>query len=44
MAAPVQTTTRVVKPLLSLNATESRARVRGLYKAWIRQIPYICEY
>ncbi|KAH9415835.1 NADH dehydrogenase (ubiquinone) B14 subunit [Dermatophagoides pteronyssinus] len=31
-----------VKPVLSLNQTEARRRVLNLYRAWYRQIPYIC--
>lgn len=31
-----------VKPILSLNETEARRRVLNLYRAWFRQIPYIC--
>ncbi|KAJ8681431.1 hypothetical protein QAD02_017218 [Eretmocerus hayati] len=41
MATPVQTVTRTVKPLLSLNRDEARRRVFNLYKAWIRQVPLI---
>ena len=44
MATPVQTVTRQVKPLLSLSQGEARRRVFSLYKAWIRQIPFICKY
>lgn len=32
---------RQVKPLLSLDREEARKRVKNLYKAWYRQIPYI---
>ncbi|CAG0901206.1 unnamed protein product [Cyprideis torosa] len=37
----VQSATREVKPLLSIDRTEARQRVIALYKAWYRQIPYI---
>lgn len=30
-----------VKPMLSLDREEARKRVKNLYKAWYRQIPYI---
>uniref|UniRef100_A0A161MLJ2 NADH dehydrogenase [ubiquinone] 1 alpha subcomplex subunit 6 n=1 Tax=Triatoma infestans TaxID=30076 RepID=A0A161MLJ2_TRIIF len=30
-----------VKPILSVDRSESRRRVLNLYKAWYRQIPYI---
>merc|ERR1712038_650753 len=30
---------RQVKPLMSLDSNEARARVLSLYKAWYRQIP-----
>lgn len=32
---------RQVKPILSTDATDAKYRVRNLYKAWYRQIPYI---
>ncbi len=32
---------RQVKPLLSVDKTEAKRRVLGLYKAWYRQIPYM---
>merc|ERR1712241_1174061 len=36
---------RQVKPLLSVSKNEARLRVLALYKAWHRQIPFICvEY
>ncbi|XP_058794299.1 NADH dehydrogenase [ubiquinone] 1 alpha subcomplex subunit 6 [Phymastichus coffea] len=43
MASPIQSATRQVKPLLSLNQVEAKRRVFNLYKAWIRQIPYILQ-
>ncbi|OWF47781.1 NADH dehydrogenase [ubiquinone] 1 alpha subcomplex subunit 6-like [Mizuhopecten yessoensis] len=30
-----------VKPILSVNKTESRRRALNLYRAWYRQLPYI---
>ena len=34
-----------IKPLLSVSKSEARLRVLALYKAWHRQIPFICvEY
>ncbi|XP_017892336.1 NADH dehydrogenase [ubiquinone] 1 alpha subcomplex subunit 6 [Ceratina calcarata] len=41
MAAPVRTTVKQVKPILSLTPIEARRRVITLYKAWYRQIPFI---
>ncbi|CAG0917793.1 unnamed protein product [Notodromas monacha] len=36
---------RNVKPVMSLDRSEARRRVLGLYKAWYRQIPYVvAEY
>lgn len=35
---------RQVKPLLSLDKTEARRRVLNLYKAWYRQLPYVCKF
>ncbi|CAH2048658.1 unnamed protein product, partial [Iphiclides podalirius] len=35
--------TKLVKPVLSINAQEARARVLSLYKAWYRQIPYVVK-
>lgn len=35
------TTTRYVRPILSIDRSEARRRVLGLYKNWFRQIPYI---
>lgn len=32
-----------VKPILSLNTVEARRRVLNLYRAWYREIPYICH-
>ena len=32
---------RQVKPILSTDKDDARYRVRNLYKAWFRQIPYI---
>uniref|UniRef100_A0A069DMX4 NADH dehydrogenase [ubiquinone] 1 alpha subcomplex subunit 6 n=1 Tax=Panstrongylus megistus TaxID=65343 RepID=A0A069DMX4_9HEMI len=32
---------RHVKPILSVDRSESKRRVLNLYKAWYRQIPYI---
>ena len=32
---------RQVKPILSLDLAEAQRRVRNLYKAWYRQIPFI---
>jgi len=32
-----------VKPILSLNKVDARRRVLNLYRAWYRQIPYICH-
>ena len=37
----IQTGSRQVKPILSLNSAEARRRVLTLYKAWYRQIPVI---
>merc|ERR1711936_570925 len=34
---------RQVKPLLSVSKNEARLRVLALYKAWQRQIPFICD-
>lgn len=31
-----------VKPILSLDKNDARRRVLNLYRAWYRQIPYIC--
>ncbi|KAI2801795.1 hypothetical protein RDWZM_000739 [Blomia tropicalis] len=31
-----------VKPILSLDRNDARRRVLNLYRAWYRQIPYIC--
>lgn len=31
-----------VKPILSLDSNDARRRVLNLYRAWYRQIPYIC--
>ena len=31
-----------VKPILSLDRADARRRVLNLYRAWYRQIPYIC--
>jgi len=39
--AIVKSTTRQVKPLLSLDKVEARRRVLNLYKAWYRQMPYV---
>ncbi|XP_041978937.1 NADH dehydrogenase [ubiquinone] 1 alpha subcomplex subunit 6 [Aricia agestis] len=35
--------TKNVRPVLSLNKAEARARVLNLYKAWYRQIPLIVK-
>ncbi|CAB0035133.1 unnamed protein product [Trichogramma brassicae] len=43
MSNPARIVTRQVKPLLSLNENEARRRVFGLYKAWIRQVPFILQ-
>jgi len=32
-----------VKPILSLDRDEARRRVFNLYRAWYRQVPYICH-
>jgi len=32
---------RQVKPILSLDKEDAQRRVRNLYRAWFRQIPYI---
>ena len=32
-----------VKPILSVNHEDSKARVRNLYKAWHRLVPTICK-
>ncbi|CAG2169869.1 unnamed protein product [Oppiella nova] len=32
---------RQVKPILSVDRDDARRRVKNLYKAWYRQIPYI---
>lgn len=34
---------KYAKPILSADSTEARRRVINLYKAWYRQIPYICQ-
>merc|ERR1712039_910290 len=34
---------RQVKPLLSVSRNEARLRTLALYKAWQRQVPFICE-
>merc|ERR1712029_979128 len=34
---------RQVKPLLSVSKNEARLRTLALYKAWQRQVPFICE-
>ncbi|CAG5046097.1 unnamed protein product [Parnassius apollo] len=39
----IQVGTKNVRPVLSLNAGEARARVLNLYKAWYRQIPYLVK-
>ncbi len=33
--------TRYVKPVMSLDKSEARRRVLGLYKAWYRQLPLV---
>lgn len=33
-----------VKPLISNSNAEARRRVRKLYKAWYRQIPFVCKF
>lgn len=40
----IQVGTKNVRPVLSLNRGEARARVLNLYKAWYRQIPYVGLY
>ncbi|XP_073985254.1 NADH dehydrogenase (ubiquinone) B14 subunit [Rhodnius prolixus] len=37
----VTSSIRQVKPILSVDKSESKRRVLNLYKAWYRQIPYI---
>ena len=32
-----------MKPLLSVSRNEARLRTLALYKAWQRQVPFICE-
>ncbi|XP_013145124.1 PREDICTED: NADH dehydrogenase [ubiquinone] 1 alpha subcomplex subunit 6-like [Papilio polytes] len=39
----IQVGTKNVRPVLSLNRGEARARVLNLYKAWYRQIPYVVK-
>ncbi|XP_023222809.1 NADH dehydrogenase [ubiquinone] 1 alpha subcomplex subunit 6-like [Centruroides sculpturatus] len=39
----VKSVPRQVKPILSVDTAEARRRVLNLYKAWYRQIPYICS-
>ena len=39
----VQQGSRHVKPIMSVNRDEARRRVRNLYKAWYRQMPYISK-
>merc|ERR1739840_66002 len=34
---------RQVKPLLSVSKNEARLRTLALYKAWQRQVPFICD-
>ncbi|XP_051156975.1 NADH dehydrogenase [ubiquinone] 1 alpha subcomplex subunit 6 [Leptopilina boulardi] len=41
MASSVQSVTRQVKPILSINNEQARRRVIQLYKTWYRQIPHI---
>lgn len=40
----IQVGQKIVKPVLSTSHGEARLRVLSLYKAWYRQIPYICKY
>lgn len=40
----VSQTFQQVRPVLSLDAADSRRRVLALYKSWSRQIPYIGKY
>jgi len=37
----ITTGTRLVQPLSSLDKAEAQRKVRSLYKAWCRQIPYM---
>merc|ERR1712241_903368 len=43
MASKSVNVVRQVKPLLSVSKSEARLRVLALYKAWHRQVPFICE-
>lgn len=43
MAQSVRKTVQQVKPILSLDKEEARKRVLSLYKAWVRQLPYIVK-
>ncbi|XP_012274959.1 NADH dehydrogenase [ubiquinone] 1 alpha subcomplex subunit 6 [Orussus abietinus] len=41
MASVIKSTTRQVRPILSLDKSDARRQVLKLYKAWYRQIPII---
>ena len=43
MSASVARVTRQVKPLLSGDVRDARARVLNLYKAWYRHIPFMVK-
>lgn len=36
-------TIQQVKPIISVDSNDARRRVMGLYKAWIRQLPFVGE-
>ncbi|XP_011565462.1 NADH dehydrogenase [ubiquinone] 1 alpha subcomplex subunit 6-like [Plutella xylostella] len=40
----IKSTTKQVRPLLSLSFNEARQRSIGLYRAWYRYIPYLLLY
>lgn len=44
MATRITLNLKQVKPILSLNPIDAHKRVITLYKAWYRQIPFICKY
>ena len=43
MSKSIQVGFRQVKPILSQDKTEAKRRVLNLYKAWYRQIPFVCK-
>ncbi|XP_068633203.1 NADH dehydrogenase [ubiquinone] 1 alpha subcomplex subunit 6-like [Battus philenor] len=39
-----ETCVRIVRPVMSSNLTEARTRVKNLYRAFYRYIPYIIKF